>query len=147
MSDGPAPQGREAAARPIGSVAGLLGFVGLLFLTAGLLVMHGLDPSVHAVGAEVATHDQAPDHHVDRNTGDARDDGGCPDCGGHGHLVAVCVAVLATVAGVGAFRVLRLGWPSTGTGVPAVRRFLAATREGRARAPVPTWVRLGVMRC
>ena len=152
MSTGSTPTGASRAVRRVGSVGGVLGVVGLLLLTLGLLVMHGLDPSAHPaseVGASGATAGSHADHdHADHGRADpAHDDQGCPDCVSHGHLVAVCVAVLVTVVGVGAFRLLRGGWRTPRIGLRSLRVLAAGLLEARARPPDPAWVRLGVMRC
>ncbi len=151
MSTGSIPRRAARIARPVGSVGGVLGAVGLLLLTLGLLVMHGLDPSAHpveSVGVSAAAGPHADPVHDDHGHADpVHDDQGCPDCAAHGHLVAVCVAVLATVVGVGAYRLLRGGWRTPHIGPPALRIVAVGLRATRARAPDPAWVRLGVMRC
>ena len=114
----------------------------LPLLAGALLLMHGLDagattPAVHGASAVSSGHaeqDEGPaEHHH----------AGCPGCV-VGHVMAACVAVVATVVG------LRLARRGIGTHLST----LVSSARGRIRAPRqllrppdPAWVRLAVMRC
>jgi hypothetical protein len=102
--------------------------------------MHGLDPGASTNGLhEAATSTHA---HQAETPSDHRD-AGCDGCA-VGHVVAACVAIVATVVG------LRLARRAVVTRV-ATLVDSAAGRVGAARAllrpPDPAWIRLAVMRC
>jgi hypothetical protein len=114
----------------------------LPLLAGALLLMHGLDAGattngLHGASAAVSTHahegDTPAEHH----------DAGCEGCA-VGHVMAACVAIVATAVG------LRLARHATGTRLSALT--LSAVSRIRAarqvlRPPDPAWVRLAVMRC
>jgi hypothetical protein len=114
----------------------------LPLLAGALLLMHGLDAGAGAnplreVPASASTHahggETSTEHH----------DAGCDGCAA-GHVMAACVAIVATVVG------LRLARRGMGIAlVPlvdsAVGRVAAA--RARVRPPDPAWIRLAVMRC
>lgn len=132
--------------------------LGLPLLVASILVMHGLDPAAHPAAdrTEVghtldhhdaghgAVHTAGDEHARAAPTGHVPD---CPDCATHGHLVAICVAVLVVMAGLGAVRWWRGGGATAPAPSHTARGVVAGLLEGRARPPGPAWVRLGVMRC
>jgi len=108
-------------------------------LVGALLLMHGLDVGGATAGSATALAHAATDDHGEAANGHSEEH--CADCG-VGHMVAACVAVLATFAAV------------------VVRRFHAgravflgigaAVSRGRPlgnplRSPEPAWVRLAVM--
>ena len=114
----------------------------LPLLAGALLLMHGLDAGattngLHAAAAAAPTHshqDEAPTEHRDA---------GCDGCA-VGHVLAACVAIMATVVG------LRLARRAAGVSVSTLVDFATArTRAARQvlRPPDPAWVRLAVMRC
>lgn len=114
----------------------------LPLLAGALLLMHGLDAGATTTelhGASAA----ASDHSNQSGAPAEHHDAGCDGCA-VGHVMAACVAIVATVVG------LRLARRVAGTRVAA----LAATATGRIRAarqllrpPDPAWIRLAVMRC
>lgn len=114
----------------------------LPLLVGALLVMHGLDARADGTPSEGVRSISAHPHEVaDPGTGSA--DGHCAACAA-GHVVAACVAIVASVAG------LRAARPILG----AARRLLVAAAAavvraggGPLRPPPPAWVRLAVMRC
>jgi hypothetical protein len=111
-------------------------------LVGALLLMHGLDAGasangVHGSSAAAPRHshhgEQLADHH----------DAGCDGCA-VGHVMAACVAILASVVG------LRLALRAVGPRVSALLdAAMDRTRAARQllRPPGPAWVRLAVMRC
>ena len=114
----------------------------LPLLVGALLLMHGLDAGatttgLHGAPANASTHvhdAEAPaDHHG----------AGCDGCA-VGHVMAACVAIVATVVG------LRLARRAVGLRLAtAVDTAVGRTRAARQllRPPDPAWVRLSVMRC
>lgn len=115
----------------------------LLSLLAGvLLVTHGLEASAATEGTRGASGaslvqprpgETPADHH----------EAGCEGCV-VSHVMAACVAILATVAGLRLARRATAGSRSTLVGA-AAGRLLAARRL--VRPPEPVWIRLAVMRC
>ncbi len=114
----------------------------LPLLVGALLLMHGLDAGasttgLHGVAAAAPTHG----HHIE--TPAEHRDAGCEGCT-FGHVMAACVAIVATVVG------LRLARRATGTRLSTlVFSALGRIRAARQllRPPDPAWVRLAVMRC
>ena len=114
----------------------------LPLLAGALLLMHGLDAG--ATTTELHGASAAASDHSHQSGAPAEHHGaGCDGCA-VGHVMAACVAIVATVVG------LRLARRVAGTRVAA----LAATATGRIRAarqllrpPDPAWIRLAVMRC
>jgi hypothetical protein len=130
--------------RPIGSRWALLA---LPLLVGALLLMHGLDTGSTESGTGPGTDPgTAPTaaHGHDGAAPDGHDDGHCASCD-IAHLMAACVAVLATIATfIAAHRL-----DARGT---AIRRMRSAPRRrldwpDQLRPPEPAWVRLAVMRC
>lgn len=114
----------------------------LPLLVGAFLLMHGLDARVGTTGvaeAAAATPAQVEQEGQSQNHGPEH-------CGGCavGHVMAACVAIVATVVGVRLAR-RRLGMLFT-TLVDAVNDWARVTRVV-LRPPEPAWVRLGVMRC
>jgi len=112
----------------------------LPLLAGALLLMHGLDAGattdeLHAASGaapRLAHRGETPAEHHDT---------GCDSCV-FGHVVAACVAVVATVVG------LRVARRATGTRMSTLVSALGRIRAARRlRPPDPTWVRLAVMRC
>jgi hypothetical protein len=115
----------------------------LLPLLAGaLLLMHGLDAGATTDwlhGAPVA----APTHSHQGDAPAEHHDAGCDGCA-VGHVMATCMAIVATVVGlqlarraVGVRKSMLVG--SAADGVRSALQVL--------RPPEPAWVRLAVMRC
>jgi hypothetical protein len=114
----------------------------LPLLVGALLLMHGLDAGsttdgLHGASAIAPTHahqGEAPAEHHDT---------GCDGCA-VSHVMAACVAIVATVVG------LRLARRAVGvrvsTLVGSARDGIRAARQ-LLRPPDPAWVRLAVMRC
>jgi hypothetical protein len=130
--------------RPIGS---RWAFLALPLLVGALLLMHGLDTGSTESGAGTGTSTgttHAAAHGHDGSAPDSHDDGHCASCD-VAHLLAACVAVLATIATfVAAHRLYTRG--------TAIRRMTSAPRRRLhwrdvLRPPEPAWVRLAVMRC
>lgn len=114
----------------------------LPLLVGAFLLMHGLDARVGTTGvAEAAA--PAPGH-VEQNGQSANH--GAEHCGGCavGHVMAACVAIIATVVGVRLAR-RRLGTLLT-TLVDGTNDWAPATRVV-LRPPESAWVHLTVMRC
>lgn len=122
----------------------------LPLLVGSVLLMHGMDaranaPAVASASMAVAphAHDDAASAHDD-HAAPVHHDGACDDCASH--LMAACLAVLATVTVLRASRSLRRP-------IAAIRTAAAATSRVRrdlielVRPPDPAWVRLAVMRC
>ena len=114
----------------------------LPLLAGALLLMHGLDAGANTSGLH-GTSAVASDQSHQGDTPGEQHDAGCDGCA-VGHVMAACIAVVATVVG------LRLARRATGVRVST----LAASATGRIRAarqllrpPDPAWVRLAVMRC
>jgi hypothetical protein len=114
----------------------------LPLLAGALLLMHGLDAGANTVGHSGASTVEATHAHQGETPAEHHD-AGCPGCA-VGHVMAACVAIVATVIG------LRLAQRSAGTHLST----LVATATGSLRAarqllrpPDPAWVRLAVMRC
>ena len=112
----------------------------LPLLAGALLLMHGLDAGATTNGLHRAA---APTHAHHAETPAEHHDAGCEGCT-VGHVMAACVAIVATVVG------LRLARRATGTRLST----LVVSGLGRIRAarqllrpPDPAWVRLAVMRC
>ena len=116
----------------------------LLTLVGAVLLMHGLDAqagdshaagtSVPSAGVEVHAHDEST----------PADHGHCVDCLA-GHVMAVCVAIIIAVGGVGLVR-----HTMTRGNLAAPAAAVADRMRGLielARPPDPAWVRLSVMRC
>jgi hypothetical protein len=111
-------------------------------LVGAVLLMHGLDAraggSVTPVSPVAERHETGHDHDHDR---------GCDSCPGPHHLLAACLAVVATIGTCRAARHL----------TTRVRSAIAAARHDASRVgavlnelvrpPDPAWVRLSVMRC
>lgn len=114
----------------------------LPLLVGAFLLMHGLDARASTNGvAEAAA---AAPGHVEQDG--QSENHGAEHCGGCavGHVMAACVAIIATVVGVRlARRPLRT---LITTLVVAATQWARATREV-LRPPEPAWVRLAVMRC
>lgn len=113
----------------------------LPLLAGALLFMHGL--AAATTDGPHTTLGAAPTHVHHAETPAEHHDAGCPGCA-VSHVMAACVAIVATVVG------LRL--TRRAIGARRSRRFLPALRGIRAaghllRPPDPAWVRLAVMRC
>lgn len=125
-------------------------WTGLLFLPlliGALLLMHGLDAHASEVvpGASASlAASAAPEAHHHDNPVPASDHHGCVDCLA-GHLMAVCAAVITSIATIGLARRLLAG-RCLATSVAAVAGRARAVVE-LVRPPDPAWVRLAVMRC
>ena len=114
----------------------------LPLLAGALLLMHGLDVGATTTGLHGPSA-VASEHSHQGETPAEHHDAGCDGCA-VGHLMAACVAIVATVVG------LRLAQRATGTSVSTLVD--AATGSLRAagqllRPPQPAWIRLAVMRC
>jgi hypothetical protein len=114
----------------------------LPLLAGALLLMHGLDAGAttnepHGASAVALDHTHqggAPaEHH----------DAGCDGCV-VGHVMAACVAIVATVVGLRLAR--RAAGVRVSTLVGSANGCIRAVRE-LLRPPEPAWVRLAVMRC
>lgn len=114
----------------------------LPLLVSALLVMHGLDAGATTTGLHgVSTAAPSQAHHAE--TPAEHHDDGCEACT-IGHVMAACVAVVATVIN------LRLARHATGIRLSTlVFSALGRIRAARQllRPPDPAWVRLAVMRC
>ena len=113
----------------------------LPLLVGALLLMHGLNPGPGPERMDRAT--AASTHLDDGDRPGHHDDGHCVACAA-GHVMATCVAIVATVAG------LRRARRTVGVVVmPRVATVTAGIRAAQAvlRPPEPAWVRLAVMRC
>jgi hypothetical protein len=114
----------------------------LPLLAGGLLLMHGVDAGVSTGGFHEASV-TAPTH---SHHGETPTEHHAADCDGCtvGHIMAACMAIVATVVG------LRLARRATGTSVSTLVDS-ATNRIGAARQRLrpldPAWVRLAVMRC
>lgn len=114
----------------------------LPLLVGAFLLMHGVDAGV---GTTNITEAAAPaPGHVEQNGQSANH--GAEHCGGCavGHVMAACVAIIATVVGVRLAR-RQLGTLLSTLVVPATG--WAPARRVVLRPPEPAWVRLTVMRC
>jgi hypothetical protein len=111
-------------------------------LVGALLLMHGLDAGagtngLHDVAAAAPAHDhpaETPAEHHDE---------GCEGCAA-GHVMAACVAIVATILGLRLAR--RVAGIRLSTLVDAAIGRVRAARQ-LLRPPDPAWVRLAVMRC
>lgn len=115
-------------------------------LVGAALLMHGMEAgaSAPAVASASTTTAVEPHAHDEHASPVGHDDGACDHCASH--VMAACVAVLATVTALRASgRSLRTASVVRTAGeVPAPsRRVLAEV----LRPPDPAWVRLAVMRC
>ena len=114
----------------------------LPLLVGALLLMHGLDAGATTTGLH-GTSTAAPTHDHPAETPAEHHDDGCEACA-VGHVMAACVAIVATVVG------LRLARRATGIRlsslVDAATDCIRAVRQ-LLRPPDPAWVRLAVMRC
>lgn len=113
----------------------------LPLLAGALLLMHGLDAGATTTGPHGASA-VASDHSHHGETPAEHHDAGCEDCAVH--VMAACVAIVATVVG------LRLARRAAGTRLSTlVDRATGRIRAARQllRPPEPAWVRLAVMRC
>jgi hypothetical protein len=118
-----------------------IALLALPLLAGALLLMHGLDVGANASGLHEASA-AAPEHSHEGKTPAEHHDGACKGC--VDHVMAACVAIVATVVGV------RLARRVAGTSVSTVAGSAAAgVRAARQllRPPDPAWVRLAVMRC
>ena len=112
----------------------------LPLMAGALLLMHGLvagasEDASHASMSEATSHEHpAPASHEERH---------CEGCVA-GHLMAACVAVVASVATV-SFSRRAIRGPRTAT--PLAETGLLRTARELLRPPDPAWVRLAVMRC
>jgi hypothetical protein len=113
----------------------------LPLLVGALLAMHGLDARATAGPIDGAT--AASTHPHDRDRPADHDDAHCTTCAA-GHVMAACVAIVATVVG------LRLAPRAVS---PLLTPLIAAVTTGTraaqqlARPPDPARVRLAVMLC
>lgn len=112
----------------------------LPLLAGALLLMHGPDAGATTNALHGAA---APTHGHHAETPAEHHDAGCEGCT-VGHVMAACVAIVATVVG------LRLARRAIGIRLSTLV-FSAAGRIRAARQllrpPDPAWVRLAVMRC
>lgn len=119
-----------------------IALLALPLLVGAFLLMHGLDARAGTIGAtEVAA--AAPAHVEQDGHASDHDDEHCGTCA-VGHVMAACVAIVATVTGV------RLTRRLVGVRVPTLLDAATSwTRDVREvlRDPEPAWVRLAVMRC
>ena len=114
----------------------------LPLLAGALLLMHGLDAGTTTTGPHGAVA-VASDHPNQGETPAEHHHAGCPGCV-VGHVMAACVAVVATVVGL---RLARRGiGTDLSTFVDAATGRVRAARQ-LLRPPDPAWVRLAVMRC
>lgn len=113
----------------------------LPLLAGALLLMHGLDAGTTASGLHGAAA-AAPTHSHQGEAPTEHHDAGCDGCA-VGHVMAACVAIMATVVGV------RLARRAAGVRVSTLVDFATRIRAARQllRPPDPAWVRLAVMRC
>jgi hypothetical protein len=110
----------------------------LPLLAGALLLMHGLDAGAStswAHGAESA-------HAHEGETPAEHQEGACDGC--VDHVMAACVAIVATAVGVRLAR--RAAGASASTVVGSAAAGVRAARQ-LLRPPDPAWVRLAVMRC
>lgn len=114
----------------------------LPLLAGALLLMHGLDAGASATGPAGASA-VAPAHRHQGDTPPEHHDAGCDGCT-VGHVMAACVAIVATVVGVRIAR--RAAGARLSTLVATAAAHLRAARL-LLRPPNPAWVRLAVMRC
>lgn len=114
----------------------------LLLVAGALMFMHGLDAGASPSGLQGAAAAVPATHPHHGGAPAEHRDAGCVGCT-VGHVMAACVAVVATVAGLrGARRVTAMRWSTLL--LAAVGR--ACTTRLR-RPPDPVWIRLAVMRC
>jgi hypothetical protein len=114
----------------------------LPLLAGALLLMHGLDAGASTSGLPAAAA-AAPTHAHHGETPAEHHDAGCDGCE-IGHVMAACVAIVATVVGLRLAR--RAMGPRVATRAAAAPGLVRAARE-LLRPPEPAWVRLAVMRC
>jgi hypothetical protein len=114
----------------------------LPLLAGALLLMHGLDAGATTDGLHEASA-AAPTHSHQGTSPAEHHDPGCDDCA-VGHVMAACVAIVATVVGLRVARRDAGGRVSTFVGSTTGR--VGAARQ-LLRPPDPAWVRLAVMRC
>lgn len=125
----------------------------LPLLVGALLLMHGLDAGATTSGLHGAAtaappaHDHAattaPALHLHDGAPAEHHDEGCAGCT-VGHVMAACVAIVATVVGLHvARRRVRAGVAML---IVSARGRIGAARP-LPRPPDPAWVRLAVMRC
>lgn len=114
----------------------------LPLLAGALLLMHGLDAGATTHGLHGTSAAASTKSHQGETPAEHHDPG-CDGCA-VGHVMAACVAIVATVVGV------RLARRAAGVRVST----LVGSATGRIRAarqllhpPDPAWVRLAVMRC
>jgi hypothetical protein len=114
----------------------------LPLLVGALLLMHGLDAGASTAGSQ-GVGAVAPAHsHQGEGVGEHHD-AGCDGCA-VGHVMAACVAIVATVAGLRVAQ--RVAGTRLSTLVDAATGRVRAARQ-LLRPPDPAWVRLAVMRC
>ena len=114
----------------------------LPLLVGALLLMHGLDAGAGATGLHGASAVAADHSHQGEGPGEHHD-GGCDGCA-IGHVMAACVAIVATAVGLRVVR--RVAGTRLSTLVAAATGRVRAARQ-LLRPPDPAWVRLAVMRC
>ena len=116
-----------------------IALLALPLLAGALLLMHGLDAGANTTtgphGAE-ATHAHEPEASGEHH------DGVCDGC--VDHVMAACIAIVATAVGVRLAR--RAAGTSASTVVGSTAAGVHAARQ-LLRPPDPAWVRLAVMRC
>ena len=116
----------------------------LPMLVGALLLMHGLDAhageSRHSgTSASAGIVDEHP-----RDESTPGDHGHCVDCLA-GHVMAVCVAIITAIGGLGMVRRLLTRGNLAATAAAVADRVRGLVEP--ARPPDPAWVRLSVMRC
>jgi hypothetical protein len=114
----------------------------MLLLAGAVLLMHGLDARATATGHHGASAGGAVHSHLGE-TLDEHLDAGCDGCA-VSHVMAACVAIVATIGGLRLAR--RAAGGGVSTPVAAATEHLRADRQ-LLRPPEPAWVRLAVMRC
>lgn len=121
----------------------------LPLLVGTVLLMHGMEARPSAPAAASGSAAVVPHAHDDRVAAGPHDaaahhDGACDDCASH--LMAACLAVLATVTALRASRNLRRPAAALRTAAVATWRARRALIE-LVRSPDPAWVRFAVMCC
>ena len=114
----------------------------LPLLAGALLLMHGLGAGATTTGLHGPSA-VASDHSHQSATPAEHDDAGCEGCA-VGHVMAACVAIVATVVGLRFAR--RVIGARVSTLVDTTAGHVRAARR-LLRPPEPAWVRLAVMRC
>ena len=111
----------------------------LPLLAGALLLMHGLDAGASEAAPHASVSGSAPHEHHSAPAHD--EDHGCDDCAGH--LMAACLAVVASIATFSlARRMIRGRWT---TSTPSILSHLIRRARELLPPPDPVWVRLAVI--